>query len=788
MYAKIRLKISQFKTWNGVQYALPLLLVLLQLYVVLPSAQLKWDLIDETASLEKARSTWANNDFQLAEPGRFRPVFWLMQWMIPYRFFKLDAVGFHLFQILKYVALGLFLYGIVKRITNSSLAGFCAGTLFAFVPSIFENWVRLGPQEPWVTFFQAGSIFFLLLGLDVGQGDNPQSRWRWAWFVLAALFAVANYFVKETAITFAGIALVITLFAWSRTNWRVLVAYLGVNVLTAALVFQPIMARLQGGDYAGQYSASLFSRLDAFWRQAQGYWHYLDQDFGWFLPLALVTCAGLLVYELVIRRRFSMPLRWMCIVGAWFAVSFAIQIPWRYVLGRYMLPVAAPASILIGIVFGCLVNLWRSADLKPRGGRLLIGGLIIIFAAGTLWSLRVLPALRHGVVDAIPVRQKYHAIARSLAKLIPRDGTYFWAAPNEASEWPKAMGLMIAFLYNRPGLPVESLKLTPDLKYKHGDVVFLCSLEGPNPVPFKIKQVVNFFDGNLRFLPDISTDLPGDEWLFYQVDWGPLAEQRLAAQNVLALSSANVEEKARAHRNIAKAYEANGQVPRAIREYRLAADGEVSGALESLERLCASEGGKYRGERGCPKPNASEVYDVKMLEDFEGRKEPAFFQWGPNNAKHAVLVHTLESDVVYRGKQAERLAVQYAGYEEGKTTEYWMLNVNVPLTNETHVSWVTRGTRGVGMVMVVQFPGEHSGVMWDSGSDLDRKYQLEEWQAGDLDWQVNVSEDVYAWAKKTAQANGWKTDGMRIVRVGLHAASLNQNNIVIDNVQVWHVR
>ena len=232
-------------------------------------------------------------------------------------------------------------------------------------------------------------------------------------------------------------------------------------------------------------------------------------------------------------------------------------------------------------------------------------------------------------------------------------------------------------------------------------------------------------------------------------------------------------------------YEQEGQIKQAIKEYRLAADRGGKRALTLLQRLCAADGGKYCGERGCPKPDAREAYEIWMLEDFEGRKEPTFFQLSLNNTKHVALPHGLEPKAVYRGKQAERLAMEYAGYEEDKTTEYWMLNVNVPLTRATHLSCMTRGSLEGGMVMLTQFAGKHYEVLWDRGLDLDRKYQLDEWRAGDLDWQMNVSEDVYAWVKKTAVEKKLSIDGARIVLLGLPAMSLNQNYIEIDNIQAW---
>jgi len=738
---------------------------------------MSWSIIDDPGSLGiggtfKFRVEGGNirEALCLVEPTRFRPLYWLLQWCLPFVLFETSSLGYHALHLFLCVVTVFLIYNLTRKISGSKIAGFCAASLFSFMPSIGGNWIALGPTEPWIAFFQTGTLLFFLLALD--QKNAGRSLHSWGWFAASVSFAIANYFIKETAIVLVGVTLIAALAMFRRAQWRLLCAYVAVNILSAGFVIPFLVRNLRSGGYASNYR--FMDRAGEWVTAAKQYGQPFIQDYGVTLYVSIIALMCLLAYRLVVQRRLDLITRWQIICLIWFGALFSIQLPWPQSLSRYLLPSAVPLSILMGLVFGQLLNLWRKDNRKPVYKRVIIAIALAGWLGGGVIFMTGLPALHGRVMAAVQDNQRKAALVAGINELVPDGGKVMFSVPDGGLEWMTGICLFIQDIYGRRGsVSCERWTGQLDLLYSNRDIIVVIDQD-----PQIVRQ---FFANELRELPELNID----SWAtVFQVALGSQAEPRAEALGTLRDNSAKPAERGLSHLKLSKSLEATGRIDAAILHAWLAADLDVPGARSELGRLCQSGRGQYAGLPMCPKPLASTKYDVQLLKNFQPGDKTVFAPRG--SATFAKLNHSINCSGGYRGSCAERLDVNYRDYSS-TTNGFFLMSVRVPLDRETRFSWAYQGAPGSGMLVEVWFRGANKqGVMWDGGDcGLAQRYALDAFRLNDLKWQVMVSPDVYNWALSAAKQMGWSTDRMEATAIGFHAHALHARPVAIDHITVW---
>jgi hypothetical protein len=166
-----------------------LIVVVFIVYIPALSASFWW--VDDGTSLAAAIriiDSFQTMNFKgfsfMFDSGRFMVVYWLYH-TIEYLIAGLNPTMHFLVHGVVVFSTSLFIFGIVKKITNSSLAALFSALLYILTPINTENLFRLGPQEPILSLFISMSIYFLY-----------QKKIRWAVaLLLISILTKENGFV-----------------------------------------------------------------------------------------------------------------------------------------------------------------------------------------------------------------------------------------------------------------------------------------------------------------------------------------------------------------------------------------------------------------------------------------------------------------------------------------------------------------------------------------------------------------------------------------------------------------
>lgn len=309
---------------------LPVLLLLFSFFLIKPSLSLPFSLIDDTEMIKRSEvlsQQFSQGDFSNTgwvfleqDTGRTRPFYWISMYLRFISFGK-NAFLFHVSDI--FITLGIVasLYYLVKRISRSSLVSF-----FTVLPVILfhrsiENLYRLGPQEPLMLLLILLSLVSLL-NIKKKKFFKPLS---WMFIILAIL-------TKETAIFTIPLLILLSIYKKNKDYWQLT----GAACLAAVLIISPRFLRIGVADYSSNYQISLQTIIETF----RGYKAQLDST--WMTGLFKVSLVSFVI-GIILKQDIRLSL-----VGLlWFTSSFALLLPWKLVLGRYLLPVLPGLSLFI---------------------------------------------------------------------------------------------------------------------------------------------------------------------------------------------------------------------------------------------------------------------------------------------------------------------------------------------------------------------------------------------------------------------------------------------------------
>ncbi len=359
-------------------------LVAVFLLVGIPNLFINWMLIDDGYDIWFVREfsqklynfAFIDAFGQLLEAGgRFRPVYWIYNWFV-WLVGGNQAWVHHLAHILIFAGIIILIYHFAKKITSSANAGLLSGIIFALTSLNYENWIRIGPQEPLVALFSLLVFYFIFTGK----------------YKCAAITILLSIFSKETAVAIVSGLLFIFLFRTKMlpSKNRLKIKHLLFFSLATVFVLVFITSSIRSG-----YSTGYSLKTDIV-GNLLSYRSLLIRGLEPFLSVALVSFTVRLLVAVknksIAKMRENMYLEILFLIVA---VSFVfLQLPWSFVLERYLLPSIAFLSVFIGSELSVLFT--QGLDRINKGvGKLVLAGLGFIlvyftFTAGMELSFRTM--------------------------------------------------------------------------------------------------------------------------------------------------------------------------------------------------------------------------------------------------------------------------------------------------------------------------------------------------------------------------------------------------------------
>jgi glycosyltransferase involved in cell wall biosynthesis len=435
-----------------------------------PSFFLPWSLIDDGVSvlnsqkiLEGAFSLNFNEIFSVvweSSVGRFRPVYWVYNFLA-YLIGGKNPLFYHFLRFLNFGFVGSLVFIIGKKIGSDRTAGFFSFLFLAFSFLTFENWYRLGPQEPLTTLFLAITFYLLV--------EKKISLVFWPVLIL--------FFLKETNISlvFAFLFLLLINQKNKILDQRQLIQ-LFIKISLAGLVAIVLIGLARtGGSYSSNYQLGIKGLMSNFIACVS----YIRTYFG-YLPL-----IGFLVFCFLKKRREEF--FWQSTLLALFFLLFLVILPWSFPLGRYLLPPVFFLSILLGVTLAELLNWLR--------GYILLKFIIILYLIGIILQNGIIMA---GTFYDFIQREENNALLVSyLASSVPPGGKILLNLVDDEStvEYFEEIKTHLSLFYGRDDLKILYLKSEKSIE--PGDFVvegYLKQKISPLPARFsKIKSIEKKF-------------------------------------------------------------------------------------------------------------------------------------------------------------------------------------------------------------------------------------------------------------------------------------------------------
>lgn len=419
------------------RWLLPLVLLAISLTVLLPSLSLPFSLIDDTEAIKRSinlSQQFSQGDFSQTswifleqDTGRTRPFYWIF-FYLRYLLFGQNAFLFHLSDILVSLGVLFSVYYLVKKISSSSWLAFFTTLPVLFFYRSFENFYRLGPQEPLM-------LLLILLSLTclLNVKDKPKLKiWSWLFMFLALA-------TKETAVFVCPLLFLLALVKKEKTYWQLfLVSCLGSGLLVGARFLRP-----QNADYSTNYQLSLSTFVETF----KGYKAQFDST--WISSVFKISLISFIL-ALVFRQDVTLSL-----IGlSWFIFSFALLLPWQLVLGRYLLPV------LPGLALFLVSETRRQLNWAKKHWLF----VLLLFASVYYWSNFIFTNVSQSanVASGHLIREEanWQAVAFIAESAPPESVIHVNSLPDpNYNEWVDQADNQLTIFHFRPDLDIDYLDL-----------------------------------------------------------------------------------------------------------------------------------------------------------------------------------------------------------------------------------------------------------------------------------------------------------------------------------------
>lgn len=290
--------------------------------------------------------------------GRARPVYWLA-FAFWYALAGAHPFWFFLGNLIVFSTTTFLLIHLVHTLGGTKLQAFLTGLVFVLSTSVIENIYTLSKAENFQVMLMVSS-----LSLAVMAARTQNCSKVWLLEIASTLILLTACFTKESTILLLPISLTWWVIGWlgkKRMPSAQLVlkvsGYIILPSLASAVIFYLgrtaflSSSKILGVGQSSGYSFTLSSILDGVIRW--GGW--IMRDFIWLIPLSLIVFACCLVRRKWPRSR----LWWLALV--WMAFWLGMYIPWRFAVEYYLLPFAAGAAVLSGVLLVELVDLTRQS-------------------------------------------------------------------------------------------------------------------------------------------------------------------------------------------------------------------------------------------------------------------------------------------------------------------------------------------------------------------------------------------------------------------------------------------
>jgi len=319
----------------------PVVLYLLYSYFILvPSDYKSFSLIDDgqtivnTMSLSKCfklgECEASKEVFIEKEYGRFRPVYWTINYLL-FDSIKLNPVLHHQFRIYIVGTICVIILGLILNKLKTNTISIVVASLFFFISYSFsENFIRLGPTEPFQLISVALLSYFLF---------NLKRR-KWLFILITYILAVL---IKETSVVILVPILFYSHFISNnkvdiRISWWLLTFGLFAFAFSR-FISTPLESSIA---YTDNYKLSIDLLINNFLQ----YYHIILNSTSPFLKSFIVVCTFTYLFfkKSIFKNKYL--LYWLIV----FCVFVGILVPWKYVLERYLLVPLFSFSAIIGIV------------------------------------------------------------------------------------------------------------------------------------------------------------------------------------------------------------------------------------------------------------------------------------------------------------------------------------------------------------------------------------------------------------------------------------------------------
>lgn len=429
----------------------PLLLMLLTCIIILPSLFMNWSLVDDGVLIQKSQQLSVlissgqiqplGNLFLEKDIGRFRPSYYLFYWLV-FLIGKTHVFTYYFFHFIVFVSLVVTIKKICQILFDEAVG---LWAIFFFTASYLnvEHWYRLGPQEPLQLVFLVLSFYLFIRVLLKKGGESYKAG--------SLIFLVLGFLTKESSVAY-GLLIVLTCFLvktvkmskikTGKWNFPFFRTYFWVNLLlTVGLGILSLFLK-----QAGSYSHGYFFDVQIAGRLLT----YLKVLSGSFVPVF----PFLVIISVFKYSRKSL---WYSFFLFWFIFFLIIQLPWNFVLSRYLMPATFGLSIIMGISMEEFTDYLKKKRVLKK---ILVIFIVIIFLFQNMF--RNFDNILWSLSNSNNAVRFFSSIAL-LAK--PNSTVYFnMEENNSTAELFFESGLHLNLFLNRPEIKTAYLKDIRSLK------------------------------------------------------------------------------------------------------------------------------------------------------------------------------------------------------------------------------------------------------------------------------------------------------------------------------------
>lgn len=348
-------------------------------FVLQPQSFQHFSLIDDGQSIKYSRDLKKCfienkcedmvNSISVAEGGRSRIVYWLIQGFLYQGNGSVDATYQHSLRIYLFGGLMVILFSIISLLANAHPAAILLGiALFVTNYSFSENIIRLGPIEPYqIIFLALFSILFL-------YKDKIFKNHRKLGYLLMILSFTVFLLSKETSMAVLPVIVLLKFIFPRKYSFKELL----LIFLPPTIIF--ILAKMLlghgsgvGAVYVSEYNLSPLFVL----QNAKNYILTLSTLTLPFMKLSIVVFAVGLLTKNLRKHLLSYELfYWVFLTGTLTAIYF----PWKYVLDRYLLMSVFALSLSVTILFTKVINFIESYIVSKIYKFIFVFLLLLIFS------------------------------------------------------------------------------------------------------------------------------------------------------------------------------------------------------------------------------------------------------------------------------------------------------------------------------------------------------------------------------------------------------------------------